>query len=276
MKSVGLVACSNGLFPEFTPYYSKLLHYLNSLEYRIVQSSCIFSKNGVFSGSRAERAEELMKMFSDPAIEEIYDVSGGDLANQILPYLDWNTIRHSNAVFWGYSDLTTILNAIYTQTGKSGVLYQVRHLVAGDFQQVQQHRFENRKELFQPSFTFIQGTSMSGIVVGGNIRCFLKLAGTPYFPDLQGKLLLLESLGGEISQMATYLAQLQQLGAFEKIQGILLGTFTAMEQNGCSPDIISLVKEVAGPDMPIAKTQEIGHGTDAKAMIIGENMVLSL
>ena len=32
---------------------------------------------------------------------------------------------------------------------------------------------------------------MEGIVVGGNIRCLLKLAGTPYWPDMREKILLL-------------------------------------------------------------------------------------
>jgi len=112
------------------------------------------------------------------------------------------------------------------------------------------------------------------VVVGGNIRCFLKLAGTRYFPDLQGKILLLESYGGEVPQMATYLAQLKQLGAFRKVNGVLLGTFTTMEQKHCVPDIITLVKEICGPEMPIAKTAEIGHDDDSKAIVIGREICL--
>ncbi len=94
---------------------------------------------------------------------------------------------------------------------------------------MQRRRFENRTALFDPQVRFVQGEKMEGVVVGGNIRCFLKLAGTRYFPDLWDKILLLEAYGGEVPQMATYLAQLKQLGAFEKVGGILLGTFTAME-----------------------------------------------
>lgn len=271
MKAVGLCACSNGQAPEAAARHAQLVRYLEALGCRVQQSRCIFAKNGAFSGSGAERAAELMKLFAEPSIEEIYDVSGGDVANQILPYLDWDVIRRSKAVFWGYSDLTTILNAIYTKTGKPGVLYPIRHLVSGDLQAVQQHRFTHRDSLFSPAFRFVQGSSMEGIVVGGNIRCFLKLAGTPYFPDLQDKLLLLEAQGGEPPQMAAYLAQLEQLGAFQKIRGILLGTFTTMERKACSPDILTLVKEAAGPDLPIAKTQEIGHGADSKAIVIGKS-----
>lgn len=41
-------------------------------------------KMPAFSGTGAERAAELMRFFNDPEVEEIYDISGGDLANQVL------------------------------------------------------------------------------------------------------------------------------------------------------------------------------------------------
>ena len=62
---------------------------------------------------------------------------------------------------------------------------------------------------------------MEGILAGGNLRCFLKLAGTPYFPDLTGKILFLESLGGGPELLASLLSQLGQLGVFQKISGLL-------------------------------------------------------
>ena len=161
------------------------------------------------------------------------------------------------------------------RSGKSSVLYQVKNMVWGEVKEVQRRRFENRAALFDPQVRFVQGEKMEGVVVGGNIRCFLKLSGTRYFPDLCDKILLLEAYGGEVPQMATYLAQLKQLGAFEKVGGILLGTFTAMEAHACSPDITALVREAAGTQIPIAKTQEIGHGDDVKAIRIGERVHFS-
>ena len=53
------------------------------------------------------RAYKLMEAFSDPEVTDIFDISGGDTANGILSYLDYEAIRNSRAVFWGYSDLTT-------------------------------------------------------------------------------------------------------------------------------------------------------------------------
>ncbi len=272
MKKVAIVACSNGQSREYESQNIELVKFFEAHSIEVVRSVCIYEKDGIFPGIIAERAEELMKMFSDDSIDEIYDISGGDIANQILDYLDYERIRNSQATFWGYSDLTTIINAIYAMTGKSSVLYQVKNMVWGDYIEEQRERFVERSNLFNPEFEFVCGDNIEGVVIGGNARCFLKLAGTRYFPELEGKVLLLEALGGDVPQISTYLAQLKQMGAFEKINGILLGTFTTLEKNG--EDVIKLVKEYAG-DLPIAKTCEIGHGNDSKAIIIGEKIVLS-
>ena len=274
MKRAAIAACSNARQSKNRQETEDPTAFLESIGIHAELSDCIYSDDGVFSGTPRERAAQLMKMFRDPEIEEIYDISGGDVANQILDELDYGAIEASKATFWGYSDLSTVINAIYTMTGKESVLYQVRNTVRGNYTALQRERFRERTELFTPAFTFVQNSAMKGVVVGGNIRCFLKLAGTRYFPDLQGKILLLESLGGEVPQMATYLAQLKQLGAFDKVNGVLLGTFTTMERNQCTPDIVSLVKEVCGPALPIATTLEIGHGDDSKAIIIGREIEL--
>ena len=274
MKKVGIVACSNGQKREYSSQNDELVSFLASAGLEARLSSCLYEVNNVFSGSTEERAKQLMELFRDPETEEIYDISGGDVANQILDYLDFGAIAESKATFWGYSDLTTVINAIYAMTGRESVLWNIKNMSYGDHVELQKHRFLYREELFDSEFRFIQGSSMSGIVVGGNIRCFLKLAGTRYFPELTDKLLLLEALGGDVPQMATYLAQLQQLGAFRKVRGILLGSFTTMEKNQSKPDMVTLVKEYAGRDMPIAKTREIGHGSDAKAIVIGRELTL--
>ena len=115
---------------------------------------------------------------------------------------------------------------------------------------------------------------MEGIVVGGNIRCLLKLAGTPYWPDMREKILLLEAWGGKMPQMVTYLSQLSQMGVFKKVNGILLGTFTKMETDNCQPDMAQLVLEFAEKKTPVAKTPLIGHGSDSKAIRIGHRLKL--
>ena len=89
-------------------------------------------------------------------------------------------------------------------------------------------------------------------------------------PDFQDKILLLESLGGDVGKMTTYLTQYKHLGAFKKVKGIVLGTFTEMEREGYTPNIIEIVKYLVNdPQMPICRTKDIGHGQDSKCMAIG-------
>ncbi len=278
IKKVGIVACSNGQKEEYVPQIEELECTLRDMGLQPVFSDFLYECENVFSGTTKERADALMQFYKDEEITEIFDISGGDIANGILPHLDYDVIAKADKRFWGYSDLTTIVNAIYAKTGNPAVLYQVKNLIWDESgQQKENFRYtvtQGKDDLFRLDYHFIQGKEMHGVVVGGNIRCFLKLAGTEYMPDLSHKILLLESLGGGVPKMEAALCQLHQLGAFDKVAGIILGTFTMMERQQYVPTIETLLKRIAGNDLPIAVTKEVGHGTDSKAVMIGKTLEL--
>ena len=275
-KKIGIVCCSDGIRQIYESEIKKLQRTLADMGIESALSPFLYACEGVASGTAEERAKAVMGFYLDDTIDAICDISGGDIANGILPYLDYNVIAEKNKQFWGYSDLTTVLNAIYARTGQPGVLYQIRNLLYANRDQqildVQNVLRDGGDALYRIDYRYVQGMEMHGIVVGGNIRCFLKLAGTAYMPDLQGKILLLESRSGTVARMETYLSQLQQLGTFEQVVGVLLGTFTEMEAKQCTPDIVQLVKKYAGATMPIAVTKQIGHGTDSKGIVIGKEL----
>jgi len=129
MKKVGIVACSNGQKREYEEQIKNLEMTLLAMNLQPVFSQYIYEKESVFSGTAKERADALMQFYKDDEITEIFDISGGNVANGILPYLDYEVIAKSDKRFWGYSDLTTVNNAIYTKTGKPSVLYQIKNLV---------------------------------------------------------------------------------------------------------------------------------------------------
>lgn len=278
-SKVGIVACSNGQSPLNQESINKLIETLKSMDLTPVCSNYIYAKNSIFNGSPIEKGNAFMTLYKNPEITAIFDISGGDLSNEVLPYLDYEFISKNPKPVFGYSDVTTVLNAINSQASIPTYLYQVRNLIY-DFKEVQQINFKNSlfndtDELFNFSYKFIQGEKLEGVVVGGNIRCLLKLAGTKYMPDFTDKILFLESMGGEAALMSAFLTQLKQIGAFEKIKGLILGTFTKMQENNISPSISELVLNIIdNPNLPIAKTEDIGHSTNSKAIIIGKNIIL--
>ncbi len=263
-EKVGIVCCSNPRAFSEKPDILRLCDTLSSMGMIPCPGPYLYG------GTAQERGESLMDFYRDPEIRRIFDISGGDMANEILPYLDFEEIASSKKLFWGYSDLTVILNAILARTRCCSVLYQIRNLL-GPFGEKQRRDFSLDAPLFDFQVRFIRGSHMKGIMAGGNIRCLLKLAGTPYWPDMQGKILFLESWHGLVPQMITFLSQLSQMGVFDQVSGILLGTFTQMQEESASPSIEDLVCSFAG-NLPVAKTEQIGHGADSKALMIGQEM----
>ena len=279
----GIVCCSDGRKIKTGEELDRLTGKLEALGLRPQLSPCIYARDGAFSGTGRERAQALMDFYRDDSIRVIFDISGGNAANEVLPFLDYSVIAGADKLFWGYSDLTVILNAIYAKTGRASVLWQVRNLLyeRGEeqtaalsealFGKTENGESEEAEPLFSFPFHFIQKSRMEGVGAGGNLRCLLKLAGTEFWPDMRGKLLLLEGFSGGEAMIASGLAQLEQMGVFRQVSGLLLGTFTELE--GSVPDaeerLAALVRAHAGPELPVAKTQRIGHGTDSAAVLIG-------
>ena len=278
-SKVGITACSNGYDVSYEPKLRELCVTLEEIGLRPVLSKCIYAKNFVFNGTGEEKARELMKFFEDKKIEAIFDISGGNLANEVLAFLDYETIKNNPKPMFGYSDLTTVLNAIYAKTGVETYLYQIRNLIysCGEEQKENfvQTMFFGTESLFTFPVQWIQGNEMEGVVCGGNIRCLLKLTGTEYFPDVQNKILVLEGYSGKPDMIVTLFTQLKLMGVFHKIQGILLGTFTEMEEKGFEPSVEQLIQEIVGDcKLPIVKTNYIGHGVDSKGIRIGRKISL--
>ena len=277
---VAIIACSNGQPLSNKLKIENLLDTLKTIGLNPICSNYIFEVNSPFNGDSENKAKAFMDLYKNTEIKAIFDISGGDLANEVLEYLDYDFIKKNPKPFFGYSDLTTVLNAIYSQSNIHTYLYQIRNLIYSDSENQKTNiinsLFDNKNDLFNFSYKFIQGEKIEGTVIGGNIRCFLKLAGTKYMPDFTDKILFLESMGGEAALISTFLNQLKQMGVFNKINGIILGTFSKMQENNISPTIEELaVKIINNPNLPIAKTEEIGHGPNSKCIIIGKNISLS-
>lgn len=268
---IALVVCSNGKNIEDKDRLGKLESILVEMGLVPIFTKYIY-KDKFGCGAKAQvRAEELMSFYKNKEIKAIFDISGGDIANEVLEYLDYDAIKRNYKPFFGYSDLTTVLNALVSKTNEINYLYQILNILESDKirENFEDTFLKNNQTLFDVNWKFFQGNSIEGRVIGGNIRCFLKLAGTKYFPEAENKVLFIEGLGTSIEGLATHLAQLKQIGVFDKISGLLIGTFTKIEKEFSVEELFELVKEYIPEHLPVAKTSEVGHAKDSKVLGIG-------
>ena len=60
------------------------------------------------------------------------------------------------------------------------------------------------------------------------------------------------------------------MGAFDKIGGLLLGTFTELDEKEGREKIEELVLSLRGErKFPVARTRQVGHGADSRGLPIG-------
>lgn len=273
---IALVVCSNGKNIEDEDRLQKLEDILVEMNLVPIFSKYIY-KDKFGRGAKAQvRAEELMSFYKNKEIKAIFDISGGDIANEVLDYLDYDVIKRNYKAFFGYSDLTTVLNALGSQTNEANYLYQILNIIESEEIRTS---FENtfmkdEQILLDVKWKFLQGSRIEGEVIGGNIRCFLKLVGTKYFPEVENKVLFIEGLGTSIEGLVTHLAQLKQIGVFDKISGLLIGTFTKIEKEFSVEKLFELVRDYIPSSLPVAKTQEVGHANNSKALKIGEKIYI--
>ncbi|CDR74994.1 LD-carboxypeptidase [Lactobacillus delbrueckii] len=276
MMKAALVGCSNPLKAAYRPVVDQLVKILEDRGLEVVVSQ--FLTDDTLIGRGEKRARELESFFLDPEMGHIFDISGGDLANTVLGHLDLEQIKDSQAVFYGYSDLTTILTAL-AKNGNQAVNFQLSNclvnkdlLKSGYFDRLLAGK-EKNKELDELEVTFVRGSKMAGPVYGGNLRCLLKLAGTPDWPDFTGSILLLEAYRGQPELVASLLEQCREIGIFNQISGVLLGTFSELDKLKESQLPEEILLDLLPTNLPIAKTEFIGHRPDAKAIRLGQECV---
>lgn len=274
--SIGLIACSNGKSQAERPLIEALKTKLNhQFGIQTIEASTLYQKpSSLFSGTKQERSNALMKLYMDSTVKMIFDLSGGDVANELLPLLDFNCIQKSNKPFVGYSDLTVLINAIFHKTGVPGYNYQLLNLVSkeADLQEeyFSQVFIENKSVGINLTWGTVDKIALDESLIGGNIRCLLKLAGTPFLPSVKGTWLFLEARSGDITTISSYFAQLEQIGYLEDCKGLLLGEFTELKEKQQLYQLKELILSyMSHYSFLVAQTEEVGHSSISKPIFIG-------
>ena len=119
--------------------------------------------------------------------------------------------------------------------------------------------FDKSKEI-EPSedWTCINEGRAEGKIIGCNLVSILKLVGTEYFPDFSNSIFFLETYKSNPQEIIWQITQLKQIGAFNKIKGIVVGN--NFEFQGDDFKVEDIVNDLLSEyNFPILKINEFGH-----------------
>lgn len=266
-----------------------------------IHPSCKGSYKGT-SGSPRERAKILMDSFRDDSVDGIMCFWGGWNSNDILGFIDWSVLRENPKVFIGYSDITFLNTVIYEKAGlvnfqgPAFITFTHDFLMPWEIEVFKDvlmkptprytltasptyiddplffmHPEKPIEEKHNPGWKIINAGTAEGRLIGGHIGTFLTLAGTEYWPDLEGRLLFLEEdEGGNPKNFRRLFRQLDQIGVLDVINGLLIGRVPDVAGLKDDLSVGSLLEDILdGRDYPIVAKMDIGHTNPIATIPIG-------
>lgn len=254
-----------------------------------------------------DRVDDLHEAFKDNNVKCILTVIGGFNVNQILDYIDYDLIKNNPKIICGYSDITALLNAIYSKTGLityHGPFFSTFGMKKG-FDYIEDYFkkiffkdnnieikssnkwSEDSWYINQDNRTFIDNEGIivinkgfaSGKIIGGNLCTLNLLQGTEYMPDLDNTVLFIEDddLAGEdyLREFDRDLQSLLHASKDKKINGIVIGrsqSSTKMNYDKWKL-IIKTKKELE--NIPVIINADFGHTYPMFTFPIGLNVEIN-
>jgi len=263
--------------------------YLENLGLHVVIGRNVNKTRGLVAASEQDRADDLNAMFADPQIDAVFVTQGGYGSAQIIDKIDYDNIRRHPKIFTGYSDITSLHLAINKFCGlvtfhSCGMTrfneedlteYTRRQFMKAVAEATPLGRIElaDKRKWLQ---VVGDGGVAEGEIIGGNLTLLCASMGTPYQPDLRGKLLFIEEVDSEPWIMDGCLSHLRNAGVLRDVAGVIVG-----ECRDCVPydykpgylidmhieDVLEYYLAPLG--VPVLFGLPLGHTDDMAALPLG-------
>jgi muramoyltetrapeptide carboxypeptidase len=267
--------------------------------YRVQYDPGIFQRDRYLAGSDARRLAELTEALASPEVKAIFCARGGYGTMRLLRDLPLTPtdaveraggaqtsashagrLRSSEAAnigaappaasgaasqaIIGFSDITAL-----HQWRQSHGLVSIHGPVLTQLGRLGRPTSERLFSLLESDApaaplrgtgTFVEGV-VEGHLLGGNLSVFTRLLGTPFMPNLEGAILVIEDVGERPYRLDRMWTHLELAGVFSQIKGIVLGSFTHCEERDASYSSEDVLRDLAvATGLPCATGFPIGHG----------------
>ena len=273
--TIGVVAPSDIIEEKDLEYINASISLMEKTGLKVKFGKNVFVNDLKYGASAQKRAQDINEMFADKEIKAIFCAKGGEDSNCCLDYLDYDLIKNNPKIICGFSDNTSILNAINEKTGiitfngptfKSFTSWGTEDAYVEFVEKFieAKNTLGRKDDIYQ---TINKGTA-SGKLVGGNLELFTKLVTGKYNVCVQNKILFLEELGFEaLPQVVNRnIYYLKQNGVFDKISGLWIGNYEHPSKITLEEIVLNAIGNVK---FPIIKSNNFGHINQKSIIPIG-------
>jgi len=297
--TIGIVATS---FPfpadEDSDYYKQYrrgVAEVESMGFKVRESKNLRKVKWWFAGTPEDRASDINEMFADPDVKAVIVHEGGQSAIATLELIDYEIVKSNPKPFMGFSDITNILVAMFTNTRLVGFhMDLLTYGLGGVWEKVAPEEKEQGKKMFYDILTSPKPVGVreqitpwqcwrsgkaEGMLFGGNLSMLSSLVGTKYFPKieaLKGCILFWETDNTQSYRIERGLYQLKYMGLLDVINGMVIGKLPDIKRTSwegfTEPTPKEIVIEVLKDySFPILAEVDFGHKTINTPMPIGLN-----
>jgi len=221
--------------------------------------------------SNRRKVDQVHSAFLDKRVEILLAQRGGYSSMKLLPMIDFQLIRKNPKTLAGFSDVSTLLNVIYERAG----LITLHSPMIVNFSKPQRftvNSFLNAAQGF-PEKNLFAGAPVRvyrpgkarGILKGGNLATLTALIGTEWEIETADSVLFLEDVDEKLYRVDRYLTQWFLGGKFDKIKGLILGSFSGLR----SKDVYKILLSQMEIHFPVVHTPYIGHGKNKMTLPVG-------
>ena len=224
---------------------------IGSLGFKSVLGKNVSGQYGYLAGQDSERTADLNEMFRRDDVDGVICIRGGWGSMRILPMLDYELMRKNPKVLMGYSDITSLLLAVYKHAGivtfhgpvvlSTFNEYTMEYLTRAIFTPapigaVKNPPLKSGEKVEKENRIIKLGKGKArGVLVGGNLSLVVSTLGTPFEVDLKDKILFIEEIGEEPYKVDRMITHLWLTGKLQEVAGIVIGKLTDCVPNEYKP-----------------------------------------
>jgi muramoyltetrapeptide carboxypeptidase len=250
---------------------------VRSLGWEPVTGAHVLARNGYLAGLDAERLTDLNDALTDEHVDAIWCVRGGYGAMRLLDGIDYAAMRRRPKPLIGYSDVTVLHAAIGSRCETVTFHGPTARTALTPFSRASLERaLDGGDPCGQASRSeMLVGGRARGRLVGGNLALLSALGGTPYEPNYDGAILVVEDVNEAVYRIDRMFTQLRLAGRLARCAGIAFGQFMdipldAPEEALGARSLGELMRETARTvGVPCIAGIPVGHVADQWTLPLG-------